>query len=224
VPSDLTKPSGRRVHARVALTLLEALRDHDRPGEILDDENVTETLPRRFGLSGVVRSQISRYEQEAKRGRRVPEDEVIDLIRLVTRRPDSDEVFQEVGRSLIVTESAPGWRRVLTPGMLLGLARRRVQRRLRALFGGAVVRSAGPSFRMEAVDDVLLEGDPGGGACALVTGLAQAVLVAYGRGDALVVHPECQGLGQARCLWTIREDGASAGAAPSAPSRRPAPN
>ncbi|MEX2295018.1 MAG: hypothetical protein WD804_01760 [Gemmatimonadota bacterium] len=205
VVSDLMKSRGRRVHARVALALLEALRDHDRPGEVLDDENVTETLPRRFGLSGVVRSQIYRYQQEAKRGRRIPEAEVTDLIRLVTRRPDSDEVFQEVGRSLTAVDGAPAWRRILPPKMVLGLARRRTQARLRALFGGALVKSAGPSFRLEAVHDVLLEGDPGGGACALVTGFSQAVLEAYEKVQARVTHPECRARGHLRCLWSIEE-------------------
>jgi len=219
------KPSGHRVHARVALALLEALRDHDRPGEVLDDENVVETLPRRFGLSGVVRSQISRYQQEAKRGRRVPQAEVTDLIRLVTRRPDSDEVFQEVGRSLTATDAAPRWRRVLTPRMVMGLARRRTQRRLRALFGGALVKSAGPPFRLEAVNDVLIDGDPGGGACALVTGLSQAVLESYGKHEAQVRHAECQGRGHLRCLWTIDEEVSSDGIRPTpVPSRRPDPN
>jgi hypothetical protein len=197
------KQNGRRVHARVALLLLEALRDHDRPVEVLDDENVTETLPRRFGLSSVVRSQISRYEWEAKRGRRIPESEVTDLIRLVTRRPDADDVFQGVGRSLIGAERRPVWRRFLRPRWTLRFARRRTQKRLRALFGGPLVKSAGPSFRLEGVHRVLLEGDPEGGACALITGFSQSVLESYGQTDARVTHPECQGRGQPRCLWTI---------------------
>jgi hypothetical protein len=116
-------------------------------------------------------------------------------------------------------------RRVLTPRMVMGLARRRTQRRLRALFGGAVVKSSGAPFRLEAVNDVLIEGDPGGGACALVTGLSQAILESYGRDGARVEHPECQGRGHLRCLWTIADDSSSEGSRRSpVASRRPDPN
>src|SRR5688572_13059487 len=100
-----TEPEGRkqrvgRPQARVALALLEGLRDLDRPVEVLDDEDVTLTMPRRFGLSGVVDAQIRRYEREARHGRRVPAAEVEDLMRLATRRGDSEELFTRVGRSL----------------------------------------------------------------------------------------------------------------------------
>jgi len=192
----------RRVQARVALALLEAMRDSDRPGEILDDENVTETLPRRFGLSGVVRSQIMRYEQEARRGRRVPQAEVVDLIRLVIRRPDADDLFFEVGRSLKAAGESPGWRRIFPARLAYAMARRQLARRLRTLFGGTLVRSAGAPFQIEAADAYLTIADPGGGACALVTGLAQAMLETAGRGPVTVGHPECRARGADRCLWT----------------------
>jgi hypothetical protein len=97
----------------VALALLEALRDQDRPGEVLDDEDLTVTLPRRFGLSDVVDSQIRRYQEDARRTRRVPEGEVRDLIRLVSRRPDSEGLFRDVGRSLSESREGAGWRRAL---------------------------------------------------------------------------------------------------------------
>jgi hypothetical protein len=38
------------------------------------------------------------------------------------------------------------------------------------------------TFHVEAVDHLLLEADPGGAACSLVSGLCQAVLDAHGRG------------------------------------------
>lgn len=200
---DFPAPKGkRRVHARVALALLEAMRDSDRPGEILDDENVTETLPRRFGLSGVVRSQILRYEQETRKGRRVPQAEVGDLIRLVIRRPDADDLFFDVGRSLTASGDAPSWHRIFPARLAYAMARRQVALRLRLLFGGGLVRSAGVPFQIEAADSYLTTVDPGGGACALVTGLSQAMLESSGRGPVAVGHPECRGRGGNRCLWT----------------------
>ena len=71
------------------LALLEAVRAHDRPDEVLEDENLAVSLPRRLGLSDVVLTQIQRYEADVQSGRRVPLPELIDLLRLVLRRPDA---------------------------------------------------------------------------------------------------------------------------------------
>lgn len=195
--------SGRRPQARVALALLEALRDLDRPGEVLDDENVSITLPRRFGLSGVVDAQIRRYEQEARRGRRVPEAEVRDLIHLATRRPDAVELFHHVGRSLTAADGAPAWRAILPERLALGMAARRIRRRLGALFGGKIVAPSRGPFRLHAVSDLLVEEDPSGEACALVTGLAQGVVEVYGPTGAVVEHHACRGRGGQRCAWRL---------------------
>jgi hypothetical protein len=195
---------GRRVQARVALVLLETLKSADRPGEVLDDENVTLTIPRRLGLSGVVEAQIQRYRQEARLGGRIAEQEILDLLRLVTRRPDSEDVFVEIGRSLTAASAAPPWRRILPRRIAFGMARRRVVRRLRVLFDGAVVAAAGSPFVLENVDDLLMQADPGGEACGLVTGLSQAILGAAGvEGD--VRHVSCRGRGDEGCRWEVAE-------------------
>ena len=54
------------------LILLETLRDRDRPEEVLEDEDVSVSLPRRLGLSDVVMVQIRRFQEERlePRGRR----------------------------------------------------------------------------------------------------------------------------------------------------------
>jgi hypothetical protein len=191
---------GRRVQAQVALVLLETLKSADRPGEVLDDENVTLTIPRRLGLSGVVEAQIQRFRQEARLRGRISEQEILDLLRLVTRRPDSQDVFVQIGSSLTAASDAPHWRRVLPRRIAFGMARRRVVRRLRVLFGGAVVTGAGSPFVLENVDDFLMRADPGGEACGLVTGLSQAVLgVAGVEGE--VRHVSCLGRGDDGCRW-----------------------
>ncbi len=197
--------SGRRVQARVALALLEAVRDRDQPGERLDDENVSVTLPRRFGLSEVVDSQIRRYRHEARRGRRIPEPEVRDLIRLVARRPDASRVFHEVGRSLTVAEGAPAWRRVLPERFVLDMARKRIRRRLSALFGGEFLFAARGPFQLTATRELLVEADPKGGACALVAGLSQAVVDVYGSTPRRVSHVACRARGDGQCIWELAE-------------------
>ena len=197
--------SGRPVRASFALALLEAVRDHDRPGEVLDDENVSLTLPRRFGLSEVVDAQIKRYRQEARHGRRIPEPEVRDLIRLVVRRPDAQRVFHEVGRSLTAVEGPRWWRRMQPDRLKLNLARRRIRRRLSGVFGRKFVLTPRGSFRIESADSLLIESDPQGNACALVTGLSQAVIEAYGSGAKRVVHRSCRARGGESCRWELQE-------------------
>ena len=204
--SERGKESGRRPQARVALTLLEVLRDMDRPVEVLDEEDVTLTLPRRFGLSGVVDAQIRRYEREARHGRRIPSAEVDDLIRLATRRDDAAELFERVGRSLTAAHGSPSWRRIFPERVVLPWARQRVRRRLKSLFGERIVSPARGRFALEATSDVFLSADPTGAACALVTGLSQAVLNAYAPGAGDVAHTTCRARGEARCVWSVRSE------------------
>jgi len=207
-PSDLDfGPSGgtRRVQAKVALGLLQALREHDRPGEVLVDEDVTITLPRRLGLSGVVDLQIRRYEQDARRNRRISGSELRDLIRLVTRRPDSETIFRQVGRSL-TEELRLTWRRRMLPSRVaFALARRRLVSTVRNLFGERFAQPIGTPFQFEARVGPLLEVGSGGHPCLLVTGIAENILGGYRAGPHTVTHPSCRGRGDDRCLWTLVE-------------------
>lgn len=196
----------RRVQARVAVSLLEALRDQDLPTEFLDDENVTVTMPRRLGLSGVVDTQIRRYRQDARRRRRVPEQEIQDLMRLVIRRPDAGQVFLRVGADLHGDPSRSRWLGLLPRRLSEAGARRRVRQRLRTLFGRPVIRTAGSPFRLEAVDDILIRGDPGGDACAIVTGLVRVELARRGEDPERLEHETCRAFGGDVCAWALREE------------------
>ena len=197
--------SRRHVHARVALILLETVRDRDRPGELLGDENVAITMPRRLGLSDVVEAQIQRYRQDTRRGHRIPEREIRDLIRLVSRRPDAESVLLDAGRSLTDPSNGRGWRKILPERLALDLARRKVRRRFRALFGGKFLSAPRGGFRLQAADDLLTEADPGGRACSLVTGLSQAVLEGYGSSGRKVTHASCRARGDGLCKWSLEE-------------------
>jgi hypothetical protein len=194
-----------RVHSLVALQLLEALRDQDVPAEILDDENVSITLPRRLGLSHVVDAQIRRYREDARRRRRIPDREVQDLIGLVIRRPDSEEVFLRVGAQLHGGPSNPGWRKALPRTIAQALARRGIRQRLAGLFGRTVVRSVGAPLDFEGADGLFIESDPGGDACAIVTGLARVELSRLGEEPDRFVHDRCRGRGDDSCTWTLLE-------------------
>src|SRR6476660_8849379 len=86
------------VPASLPLSLLEAVRAHDRPAEVLEDENLTVSLPRRFGLTDVVDTQIRQFEAAQRAGRNVRLDEVVNLMRLVLRRPDAGLIMEDTGR------------------------------------------------------------------------------------------------------------------------------
>ncbi|CAN5631705.1 hypothetical protein BH23GEM11_BH23GEM11_00330 [soil metagenome] len=192
------------IDARVALALLETLQREDLPEEVLVDENLSITLPRRLGLSHVIHSQVRRYREEVKHNRRVPQAEVVDLVRLVARRPDATRVFREVGRSL-GSEVGPGWRRVLPRRLALGSSRRRAGRLLRGLFGRGVVRLPRGESNVVAGSDLMHEADPSGSACVLFTGVIEGVIGASTRVPLRVRQVGCSGRGDAECVWEITE-------------------
>ncbi len=194
----------RRVQSRVALAILETLRTQDLPAEILDDENVSVTLPRRLGLSDVIEAQIRRYRSDARLRRKIPEQELMDLLRLVVRRPDSEDVFLEVGRALHPRPTR-GLRRFLPRRLALSLARARSQRELRRLFGRRLVRSSGKGFILDHAHDLLIRSDPGGDACALVTGFLEQVIREYAGPGGAVLHPACLARGDGGCRWEFQE-------------------
>jgi hypothetical protein len=192
------------IDARVALALLETLQREDLPEEVLVDENLSITLPRRLGLSHVIHAQVRRYREEVRHSRRVPEAEVVDLIRLVARRPDAARVFHEVGRSL-GSGVRPGWRRMLPRRLVLGSSRRRAGRLLRGLFGRGIVGLPRGEARIVAGSDLLHAADPSGSACVMITGVVEGVVGASTRIPLRVRQVSCSGRGDLACAWEIEE-------------------
>lgn len=208
----------RRVQAVVALRLLEVLRDLDLPGEILQDEDPSVTMPRRLGLSDVVDRRIRVYRDDVKHRIRLTDGEVSDLFRLVTRRPDAREIFLRAGRTLAGRQERRGWRRLLPRRLAVTLARGRVRRRLNGLFGRRMGGPGRGSFSLEGRSLLFVEADPGGAACAMVSGLCEAILVQSTGREVEVVHVMCQARGDALCRWEADplDGGAPAGDAPQA--------
>lgn len=201
-------PNRRRVAAVFGLTLLEVIRANDLPEEILQDEDPTVTMPRRLGLSDVVDRQIRQYREAVRKRRRITDTEVIDLMRLVLRRPDSEEVFLKAGEALAGTDgSGPGrLARALSTGVAFRLARRRTSRRLRQLFGRRIGGFAAEPFALEGRSLIFYQSDPGGDACAFVTGLCQTILSSTMGDGVEVVHSQCQARRDAQCRWTATAD------------------
>jgi hypothetical protein len=193
-----------RVASAVALTLLEVIRDQDRPTEILDSEDPSVTMPRKLGLSDVVERQIKQYREESRKGGRVTDEEFGDLIRLVIRRPDSPEVFFQTGE-MLGGSSARRPRRVFPRRVLYALARRRVKRRLMALFGRRIGGFGAGPFTLEGRSLLFIQNDPGGEACELITGMCQALLDRSLPGKIFVMHTACESRKDALCRWTMHE-------------------
>lgn len=185
----------------VALQLLEVLKAQDAPPEVLEDENPKHTMPRRLGLSNVVDGRIRQYREDARRRVRLPDAEVRDLFRLVLRRPDSEDVFLELGRILAGAVDGAGWRRRLPRRLAYALARRRVAKRLRTLFGRRVGGFGRGDFSVEGRSLPFIEADPGGDACQIVSGLCERILSAESGSRAIVRHTLCQARRDDLCRW-----------------------
>lgn len=205
VVSELTDSiPPRRVQAIVGLRLLEMIRDQDLPAEILDAEDPTQTMPRRLGLSDVVDRQIRTYQKDVKKGVRLADSEVMDLFRLVIRRPDGDEVFYGAGRLLASMDRPSQWTRIMPQRIQYALARGRVKRRLKRLFGRRLGGFGRGPFTVEGRGLVFIESDPGGEACAFLSGFCQEILEHTGGGAVQVKHSLCQGRGDEQCRWEGR--------------------
>lgn len=173
----------------------------DLPGEILEDEDPSQTMPRRFGLSDVVERQIRQYREDVRRRARLSDSEVQGLFRFVIRRPDGPQVFHQVGRLLAEEDRPAAWARLLPRGLQLRRARARARKALKKLFGrpiGGFVR--GP-FVLEGRNLLFIESDPGGDACHLLSGFCEEVLEQNLGGSARVRHTLCQGEGAELCRW-----------------------
>lgn len=200
--SHVLEDSGsRRIQAVVALRLLEVMRDMDLPPEVLEEEDPTQTMPRRFGLSDVVERQIRQFREDAKKRVRLTDHDVSSLFRFVIRRPDGAQVFHRVGRLLAGVERASPWVRVLPQSMQYRVARARTRRKLKKLFGRPVGGFARPPFVIEGRGLLFIEADPGGDACHLLSGFAEEVLAQTLGGTAKVRHTLCQGRRDDLCRW-----------------------
>jgi hypothetical protein len=192
----------RRVSALVALTFLEVIKASDRPFEVFEEEDTSITMPRRLGLSDVVERRIKNYQEELRKGRKISDEEFVDLVRLVVRRPDARAVFLECGARLV--GKPPRQRRLVPRGLGWALARRRVGKRLRALFGRRVGGFADGDFVLEGRSLLFIQSDSGGDACSLVSGLCSATLSGSIKDSPTIAHVACEARGDAYCRWAIQ--------------------
>ena len=192
------------------LILLETMRDMDRPEEYLEGENPTASMPRRLGLSDVVFRQIHRFQEEVKRKRMQSPDTVADLIRLVIRRPDAEEIFEEAGRR--VARHAWGERsgtfrrmvRLLPAGSRQRSARKAAQKLFRQLAGDAGLKVSVKPVSLGLTRSLTSHADPGGAACAFYSGALSELVTQYTGRKTSATHPRCEARGGATCEWVTQ--------------------
>lgn len=195
--------------AYLPLSLLLAVRAHDRPGEILESEDLTASLPRRLGLSGVIEREIQNYERAARRGRSVDASDVINLIRLVLRRPDAEAILRDTGERVAqeYVERVPRlWLRLaraLPARASLALGRRAAARLLKRIVGNGRVEVSPRPARIRVTSE-LARSDTTGTACVLYAAAAQSVVRRYA-GERRLEQQRCASEGSPFCEWTIAE-------------------
>jgi predicted hydrocarbon binding protein len=193
------------VDALLPLSLLEAVRDVDKPAD-LESEFVDELRNKRLGLSDTVYLQIKRYAESVRKGQRAAHDESVALAKLIGRRPDAEAVFRAAGRYLAreaYRTINPMTRRMLRllPGLIARpLALRRTRSIAQRYVNGAV-RRVGGYVLLEVPRSVTLNTAPGSIGCAFYESTLRELLALMIGGVGSVDHVRCAGRGEGTCEW-----------------------
>ncbi|MDR0787172.1 MAG: hypothetical protein LBG44_04840 [Gemmatimonadota bacterium] len=210
-PSSTGRPKEKRnVNPVLPLFLLQTMRDHDQPDEILEDEDITYSMPRRLGLSEVVRLQIGRFEDELKHNRFQLPSELEDLYRLVTKRSDAEEIFRDAGERVASyywnerRASGRGFVRILPRPLAAIAAQRAGKRMFRELVGGSRFRLTRRPVSLRIENPISARADSSGAACSLYSGALSRLLEVYTGRRYRILHSSCATRGEPEsCEWTI---------------------
>lgn len=205
--SDAPPPASSGIAPELPLSILESVRRHDKPMEVLEEEDLTISLPRRLGLTGVVETQIQRYREEARRRRPVRADDITHLLRLVLRRPDAAAILREAGcdvaRRLTRRYPARLLARLPMPRRArMATARRATQRVLRRLAGPATLKVSG-GLTVEMRESLGTLRGEGGTACVLYAAIIEETVFRVTGQRPDVQETRCATRGAVSCVWTI---------------------
>lgn len=204
-----------KVHPGIALALLTSLRNQDTPDEAIEDEEYSHSLPRRLGLNDVINVQMRRYADLKDAGRALPLSEFLDLVRLISRRPDAVEIFRSAGASLADARFADSGifkkalRRLSTEKARRRKLERSMTRAAKALTPGAETVTERDPPGMEIADCALAPVGIAGNACEILTAVLDVCVAELWDPDRSVRHEECLGRGDERCAWRVVETGGS---------------
>jgi predicted hydrocarbon binding protein len=193
------------VDALLPLSLLEAVRDVDTPGD-LESEFVDELRNKRLGLSDTVYLQIKRYAEAVRKRQRTAQDEAIALAKLIGRRPDAEAVFRAAGRYLAreaYKTVNPFTRRMLRllPSLLARPLALRRARGVAVRYANGTVRRVGGYVLLEVPRSVTLNTAPGSVGCSYYEAMLRELLRLLIGGVGSVDHVRCSGRGEGTCEW-----------------------
>jgi predicted hydrocarbon binding protein len=193
------------VDALLPLSLLEAVRDVDTPGD-LENEFVDELRNKRLGLSDTVYLQIKRYADAVRKGQRTGQDESVGLARLIGRRPDADAVFRAAGRYLARAAYQtinPVTRRMLRmlPSVLARPVALRRSRSIAIRYANGSVRRVGGYVLLDVPQSVTLNTAPGSIGCAFYESMLRELLRLLIGSVGSVDHVRCAARGEGTCEW-----------------------
>lgn len=194
------------VPAAVPLSLLEAVRSLDAPAaDGLDLPEHSPEVARRLGLNATVTAQIGRYTRAAERGAGVATAEVVQIFRLVARRPDAALVFADAGRRAArrsVRRNGKPERASRAPrGLGLRLALRRARRAAAEVFAGELAAQAEVAAEVRVREPLSIAAAPDGSACPWYSAAFAELLRLTTGFEGIMVHESCRGRGEAECRW-----------------------
>lgn len=198
-----------KVHPGIALALLASLRDQDTPEEAIEDEAFSESLPRRLGLNDVINVQMRRYADLKDSGHSLALSEFLDLVRLISRRPDATSIFRAAGIALAAERFADtgalsrAFRRVYPDGVRRRKLARSMSSAARALTPGADIAADRDPPGMVIGDNALAPVGIDGNACEILTAVLDVCVAEIWDPELGIRHTECIGRGDARCAWSI---------------------
>jgi|DewCreStandDraft_2_1066082.scaffolds.fasta_scaffold00278_33 hypothetical protein len=201
--SRLRSSKARGLSAWVPWAWWEAVHLRDRPGEVLEGEDLGRSLSWRLGLNDVALRQRTRWENAGRQGRRAAAEEVADLLRLVARRSDATEVAAEAGRLFALRRFRPP--RTFGPRLW---RRRQLLRAFRRFWQEATVEGVvGPDHRGLTFDAPVptASADATGSLCTFYTAALTVAARRAGCPAAAAIHVACAATngGESCCRWRL---------------------
>ena len=201
-----TMMSPNLASAFLPLSLLEAMRNLDRPVEDGLDELSHEVVAKRLGLNPTVSAQIARYQLLARTHAAVESEEAGAVFALVGRRPDAPLVYADAGRraARYTARSLPLiWRLLLVSlpsGMRRRLGARRAAAIARAVFGVSLeVQALRAEARLDRLDP--RSPKPIAGSCAFIGAAMSELLRTLAGFEGAMAHETCRSQDDEACTW-----------------------
>jgi predicted hydrocarbon binding protein len=212
VTSAPTRQMSRTVHARIPLSLLEAIRRIDTPPDQTDTEYVPELRNKRLGLSETVYTQIRRYSDAMKKGQRIPFTEAEGLGTLIGRRPDAVELFRRAGSIFAADayESIPGPARQMMRHMPRFISRPMALKRLTGIadkYIGGSIDATGNSVSLRIPESVTVNGSTDSQGCLFYEEALSELLRHLLSPATSVEHVRCIQRGEEACEWRAEWSG-----------------